>query len=37
MHVVRNVRVYDMCTIIATDLEPIHAANQMASWARGDR
>ena len=39
MHVVRNVWVYDMCTctIIAADLEPIHPANQMAPWARGER
>ena len=41
MHVVRHVRVYDiyiyMCTTIATDLEPIHPADQMASRARGER
>ena len=38
MHVVRNVCVCGVCTqcmIIATDVEPIHPANQMASWARG--
>ena len=25
------------CKIIATDLEPIHPANQMASWGRVER
>ena len=25
-----------MCTIIVTNLEPIHPANQMRSWGRGE-
>ena len=37
MHTVRNVCACDMCTIIATDLELVHPANKMASWARSER
>ena len=36
MHVVKNVRVYDMCV---RQYQQIYnrSTNQMASWARGER